>query len=154
MADKQQKYVTPKESLKRVKDLLKSLEIENSTISKVLFIVENHEEKEKPSNCLELNIVKDSDIIDSLGKIGLKRSLKHCKKNKIPIANKSYSLDCKEYVPDVNPISTCHYIYRTMLNNAKYLSTKTGKKLAKEKSVPLEKFLNQYYRKLYLGSSS
>jgi hypothetical protein len=33
----------------------------------------------------------------------------------IPITNKEYPLDTSEYIPDINPISTCHYIYNTMI---------------------------------------
>lgn len=145
LSNEKKRYVAPEESLIAVEKILKPIDIDKQTIDKVLYIVGNHEKKSNRSDCLELNIVKDSDIVDSLGEIGLRRTLRYCENKKIPVVDKSYPLDSKQYIPDINPISTCHYVYRTMIPNIQFLSTKTGKQLAKKKALPLQRFLSKYY---------
>lgn len=150
-----ERYVTPKESLPVVKDFLKKCKIDKKTIKKVLNIVEFHEEKQNAMNfCLEAKVLMDADALDAVGKIGLKRTLKYCKAKNIPLIDKNFDLNCNEYLPDIKPISTCHYIYRTMIPNAKNINTKTGKQIAKRKIEVLNKFLkNQLgyeYMKNYL----
>lgn len=60
---------------------------------------------------------------------------------KIPLTNFNYELDCKEYIPNINPISTCHYIYRTMIPQGNNLNTKTGKRMSKDNVQELYKFI-------------
>lgn len=141
------KYVTPKESLPTIYNILLDLKVDNDKIEKILKCIENHEEKDtKNTFDLETQILQDADVLDALGKRGLERTLKYCKTYKIPLTNFNYELDCKEYVPDINPISTCHYVYRTMIPQAKNLNTKTAKNLAKDKIQELYKFIeNQGY---------
>lgn len=67
-------------------------------------------------------------MLDAVGKRGLERTLKYCNTYKIPLTDFSFKLDCKEYILDINPISICHYVYRTMIPQGNNLNTKTGKK--------------------------
>ena len=57
-----------------------------------------------------------------------------------------FPLDSDKYIPDINPISTCHYVYRTMIPNAKNLCTATARKLAKDKIKILEDFVKENYK--------
>ena len=93
---------------------------------------------------LETLIIQDADILDAIGEIGLKRTLTYCKTHNIPISS-SKPLNCQEYIPDINPISTCHYIYRTMIPNVNNLYTKTAKEMAKNKVKILKDFIAKNY---------
>ena len=106
--------------------------------------MEFHDEKNSDKEFgLEIKIIQDADVLDALGKRGLKRTLTYCKNKGIPVVNKEYSLDCKEYIPDINPISTCHYIYRTMIPNGKRVHTGTARKMINNKIKVLENFINK-----------
>ena len=148
MSNEKSRYVTPKESLDKVRNILLTININKEETDKILYNIEHHEEKEIQSNNLELTILKEADILDSLGEVGLNRCLKYCKDKNIPVVNYDYSLDCEEYIPDVHPISTCHYIYRTMIPNANFINTEIGKELAKTNTKVLKDFLIKYYNNI------
>jgi len=143
MQNKTHKFVHPAESVESVKNILKKYDIKENDLNEILFIIANHECKEMESDNLNFNIVRDSDILDALGKRGLIRTRKYCYTHLIPIYNSDYSLNTKEYIPDVNPISCVHYVYRTMIKNLDYINTKTAKMLAEKKVKPLKKFVNK-----------
>lgn len=143
------KYVTPKESLPIVYNILLDLKVDNDKIEKILKCIENHEKKgTKKTFDLETQILQDADVLDAIGKRGLERTLKYCKKYQIPLTNFNFELDCKEYIPDINPISTCHYVYRTMIPHAKNLNTKMGQKMANDSIEELYKFIEDQGYKL------
>jgi len=136
------KYVTPKESLPTISNILLDLKVENDKLERILKCIENHEEKGRKNEFdLETQILQDADVLDAMGERGLERTLKYCKTYNIPLTNFTYKLDCDEYIPNTNPISTCHYVYRTMIPQAINLNTKAGKDLAKDKIRELYEFL-------------
>lgn len=139
-------FVPPKDSLEFVKDILLHSGVELDKLDAILEVVKNHDDKSNKGFSLETLIIQDADALDAIGEIGLNRTLTYCKTNNIPIANFNKPLDCEDYIPDVNPISTCHYIYRTMMPNGKNLYTKTANELSKDKIEILEKFIEDNYR--------
>lgn len=144
MSNKENRFVFPKESLKEVEEILIMSDVNKDKISSILEVVEFHDEKNSDKEFgLEIKIIQDADVLDALGKRGLKRTLTYCKNKGIPVVSKEYSLDCKEYIPDINPISTCHYIYRTMIPNGKRVHTGTARKMINNKIKVLEKFINK-----------
>lgn len=146
MSSRQGKYVFPHESVEEVEKIFVDFDIDKSKVEKILYVIKEHERKRlEKSMPIELQIVQDGDILDSLGEVGLSRTLTYCRKNNIPVVDKNYSLDCKEYIPDVNPISTCHYIYRTMIPNANKLHTRKGKEIGAGLTKVLENFVNSQY---------
>ena len=142
MSNKENRFVFPRESLKEVEEILIMSGVDKDKIPMILEVVEFHDEKcsDKEFN-LETKIIQDADVLDALGKRGLKRTLTYCKDKGIPVVDKKYDLDSEKYIPDVNPISTCHYIYRTMIPNGKRVHTMAAKKMIKNKIKVLEKFI-------------
>ena len=145
MSTKLKKYVAPEDSLEEVRTLLLACDVDLSKLDAILEVVKNHDNKENKNVSLEILIIQDADALDAIGEIGIQRTLKYCRTHNIPITAES-PLDSKEYIPDINPISTCHYIYRTMIPNAKNLYTKTAKEIAKDKIKVLESFVNANYK--------
>ena len=145
MSNREKRFVFPKESLKEVEEILIMAGVNKDKIAAILEVVEFHDEKcsEKEFN-QEIKIIQDADVLDALGKRGLKRTLAYCKDKGIPVVDKNHDLDSEKYIPDVNPISTCHYIYRTMIPNGKRMHTNIAKKMAKNKIKVLETFLGNY----------
>ena len=138
-------YVSGEESLDEVRHLLVDSNVDENKLDEILNVVKNHDHKDDKNQSLETLIVQDADALDAIGDIGLERTLKYCKKNNIPITNKEYPLDTSEYIPDINPISTCHYIYNTMIKDANNLYTKRARELAKNKVEILERFVKENY---------
>ena len=146
MSNEAGRFVSPEESIEKLKEILKPFNIDKEKLEKILFIVSNHENKSMDFDDIEAKIVVDADNLDSLGKIGFKRTIKYCKAKKIPI-DSDINLNSKKYIPDINPISAKHYIFRTLIPNSKNLKTKTGKKLADEKRKVLENLFAKKFQK-------
>jgi uncharacterized protein len=147
LSNKKGGFVSAKESIPVVKDILSEFDLDDDTLSKILYVIECHDDKvEDDSMMLELKIVQDADILDAIGKVGLERTLKYCKNKNIPLTNENYPLDSKEYIPDVNPLSASHYIYRTMIPQVKLLHTNTAKLLVKDEVNVLEEFLRSHVK--------
>lgn len=138
------KFVSAEEAMPYVREVLSKLNLEKSVLEKVLFVIEQHDNKksreEKP---IELQIVQDADILDSLGDVGLSRTLTYCKRYNIPLVDKRFDLDCEQYIPDINPISTLHYVWRTMIPNHQLLHTEKAKKMGQGLVKQLEKFVKE-----------
>ena len=146
MSTKLKKYVPPEDSLDEVQKILLESGVDLDKLDAILEVVKNHDNKDSKNYSLETLIVQDADALDAMGEIGLKRTLKYCKTNNIPLTS-SLPLDCKEYIPDINPISTCHYIYRTMIPNAKNLYTQKAREIAQDKIKILQDFVDENYAK-------
>lgn len=144
MSNQQKHYIQPVESLDFAKQILLDCNVDLNKLDNILEVVKNHDEKHNKNFSLETLIIQDADILDAIGEIGLQRTLRYCKTHNIPTSSLK-PLDCAEYIPDINPISTCHYIYRTMIPNAKNLYTNTAKQLAKDKIAILQDFINNNY---------
>lgn len=136
-------FVTPEESLPEVNKILKECNCDKSKIGHIIKVVKNHEDKQNKNVSMETLIIQDADALDAIGRIGLRRTTLYCKKHGIPTVNKNYPLDTKEYIPDVNPLSTCHYIARTMIPNGENLYTNTARKMAKNKIKVLKRFVEK-----------
>ncbi len=149
MSNKQKHYIFPEDSLELAKQLLLDCHINSEKLDHILEVVKNHDNKKNKNFSLETLIIQDADALDAIGEIGLQRTLTYCKTHNIPVSSPK-PLDCSEYVPDINPISTCHYIYRTMIPNVKNLYTNTAKEMAKDKIKILEDFVEKYYSQEYI----
>lgn len=141
MANSLGRFVTAPESIDNVEKILKETNVDKSKMSQILEAVKWHEKKMKKDIPLEWQVLQDADALDALGSIGLRRTLRYCKKHNIPVVDKNYDLNCKEYIPDINPISTCHYIYRTMLLHGENMHTKTGQQMANRRTKILKDFI-------------
>ena len=143
LSNEKGRFVSPEESIETIKKMLKPYDIEKEKLEKILYIIENHEKKQDfEFDIIEAKIVVDADILDGLGKRGLKRTLQYGKDKGLPLESE-IDINTKEYIPDVNPISTKHYVYRTLLPNSKNMKTQTGEKLSKLYAEKLEKLFNK-----------
>ena len=133
--------VTASQSLFKVKEILTSCDIPDDIVMKVLEVVKYHDDFTNKNLNLETRIMQDADRLDAIGKNGLKRTLAYCKYKNIPIFDASYPLDTKSYVPGLNPISTCHYVYRTMIPHKDNLHTQTARNMIKKDIKVLEEFV-------------
>ena len=144
LSNKYGRFIPAEESLDDVKKILLECDVDLEKLDAILNVVKYHDNKEVKNLPIEALIIQDADALDAVGMVGLERTLKYCKKHNIPVWDNKVELDCKEYVPNINPISTCHYIYRTMILNGKNLYTGTAKVLANEKMQVLYDFVEKH----------
>ncbi len=147
MSDQKGEFVPPEDSIDVVKRILLDCDVDKNKLNEILEIVKNHSDKQNKNYSLETKIVQDADALDSIGKIGLERTLKYCKANNIPIVNLNYPLECEEYIPDINPISACHYLHNTNIPKYNSLHTKTAIKIGADKTQILKKFVKRELEK-------
>ncbi|KIX21260.1 phosphohydrolase [Flavobacterium sp. 316] len=130
---------------------LESQNVDKNTINHVIAIIENISFKggnfDKKFTSKELDIVQDADRLDALGAIGIARTFNYggFKNNTIYDPNISPKLDMnKEQYKNNNAPSLNHFYEKLLLLKDK-MNTETGKKIAKERHVFMEKFLSQFY---------
>ncbi|MBP3431289.1 MAG: HD domain-containing protein [Clostridia bacterium] len=123
------RFISSDEAMPEVEKILSEFDIPQEKLKQILFNIRHHDNKGLQNLSIELQILQDADILDALGEVGLKRTQAYCKKHNIPAVDKSLPLDCPEYIPDIFPISTTHYVFRTMIPNQKLLHTKAGRKI-------------------------
>jgi uncharacterized protein len=145
MSNEAGKFVFPEESIDTVRELLIESNVDELKLEQILEVVRFHDDKTNKDQMLETLIIQDADALDAVGEIGLRRTLTYCKTNGIPLSQ-PIPLDTEEYIPDINPISTCHYIWRTMIPNARNLYTKTAKDLVEDKIKILEDFVKDNHK--------
>lgn len=146
-----EKYVSAQESIPYIKNILTEdnlIHIDDGTLKKILYVIKEHDNKNFDATIpTELIVLQDADILDALGKIGLKRTKTYCINRKIPFYDGRYPLDIEDYMPNIKPYSTTHYVYRTMLPEMRFIKSRTGKKLAKKQGRVLQKFIDKNSKK-------
>lgn len=143
-SNREGKFISAEDAMPYVRETILKLGLKEEVKNRILYVIQEHDNKkyrgEKP---IELQIVQDADILDSLGQVGLSRTLTYCKRYNIPLVDKRFDLDCEEYIPDINPISTLHYIWRTMIPNYQLLHTEKAKKMGAGLVEQLKKFVEE-----------
>jgi len=103
--------------------------------------------KKNPTGNLKdpvLLILQDADKLDAIGAIGIARAFNYggFRNNAI-------------YIPDEKPVgksnSTVGHFYDKLLKLKDMMHTATGRKIAEERHLFLEKFLEQFYHEWYFG---
>ena len=144
LSNKKGEFISAEDAMPYAEEVLSQFKIEKSKLDRILYVIQQHDNKKsREKKPIELQIVQDADILDSLGQVGLSRTLAYCRRFDIPLKNKNFDLDCKEYIPDVNPISTLHYIWRTMIPNYQLLHTEKARKIGKHLVSHLEEFVKE-----------
>lgn len=130
------------------------LETQNAseeTINHVINIIKNISFKggnfERKFNSIELEIVQDADRLDAIGAIGIARCFNYGGfKNRTlynPAIPPKMNMTKEEYKNSEAP--TINHFYEKLLLLKDKMNTKTGKELAKERHLFMEKFLSQFY---------
>lgn len=149
MTQEYKRYVSPKESLPKVKEFIDDLNITEEQKEHILYAVEHHEEygfgKEKTSvSDIESLILQDADNLDMCGAMGIVRSFKYGFQNGMLDYDPNVDLYYDEFSESKNDASTIHHIYNKLLRLADNMNTRTAREIASKKKKLMQEFLDNY----------
>jgi len=138
---------------KKANAFLKSLSVNEDVIQHIINIINNISYK----NSLELNAIKfhskeldviqDADRLDAIGAIGIARAFNYggFKNRELynPEIKPNINLSKESYKKSKAP--TINHFYEKLLLLKDLMNTKTGQKIAKERHVFMEQYLEQFY---------
>ncbi len=144
------KFCSPKDSLPRVKEILKKVELPEDKINNILHCIEFHEEydfsdKGKTAQDIETLIIQDADNLDATGAVGVARAFTYGGAGNIPIWIPDIPFDRQAFDESEEDPSEIHHFYSKLLKLKDNINTKTGKKMAKNRHKVLEDFLKEFF---------
>ena len=136
---------------KIAREFLESHNVDQATIEHVINIIENVSFKggnsEKTFSSVELHIVQDADRLDAIGAIGIARTFNYGGFKNRPLYNPNIApklrMSKEEYKNNQAP--TLNHFYEKLLMLKDKMNTQTGKQIAQERHLFMEKFLSQFY---------
>lgn len=139
-------------ALRISEDFLKSIDVDETVINQVLFIIKNISFKNRNENLgekpIELQIVQDADRLDAIGAIGIARTFNFggYKNNLMyhPDIPPKLNMTKEEYKKSEG--TTINHFYEKLLLLKDMMNTGKGKEMAEERHNFMLKFLEQFYR--------
>ncbi len=138
---------------KKAAIFLLSQDVDSSVIEHVINIIENISYKNSLSTTdvqffsKELEVIQDADRLDAIGAIGIARCFNYggFKNREIynPEIEPNLNMTKEEYKKSTAP--TINHFYEKLLLIKDKMNTKTGKRIAKERHIYMEKYLEQFY---------
>lgn len=136
----------------KAQDFLRTQEVPEQVVDHVVKIIENISFKGgnegKMFTSPELNIVQDADRLDALGAIGIARTFNYGGyKNRMmydPGVKPDLGMTKEQYKASNAP--TINHFYEKLLLLKDRMNTEAGRKMAEERHLFMEQFLEQFYR--------
>ncbi len=151
MQNESGKFVSPKDSLEKVKELLSITDLSQEQISKILHCIEFHEEynwnnpsnKENDINTL---ILQDADNLDAIGAIGIGRTFLYSGAQGIAMYDSSGGLEMHDDYSEEKGYdeSTIQHFYNKLFKLGDNMNTNTAKKLAERKTNFMKEFVEEF----------
>ena len=145
-------YVEPKDSLDKVRELLKQVDFPEDKIGQVLHCVEFHEEygfseKGKTVNDIETLILQDADNLDAIGAIGVGRTFAYGGAHGVPMWVPEVGLDKESYWDEsLHDPSAIHHFYHKLFRLSNNMNTETAKIMAKARHQYMEEFVERFLK--------
>ena len=136
---------------KKAKAFLKEQEVAPEIIDHVIAIIDNVSFKggkeARTFSSKELDVVQDADRLDAIGAIGIARAFNYGGfKNRglyDPDIPPNLNMTKEEYKKSTAP--TINHFYEKLLLLKGKMNTETGKKIAEDRHVFMEQYLDQFY---------
>ena len=137
----------------KAKNFLKKQKVDKEIINHVINIIKHisfknsFDKKRNKFTSKELEVVQDADRLDAIGAIGIARCFNYGGfKNRAlynPEISPNLEMSKEEYKNSDAP--TINHFYEKLLLLKDRMNTTSGKKIAANRHVYMEKFLNQFY---------
>ena len=143
------KFVSPKDSLPKVKEILKNTDLTDEIIDKICYCIEYHEEYNwNGKNVDDINtlILQDADNLDAIGAIGIGRTFAYGGAHNVLMYDETVSLNMDENYSEFNgdDPSTIHHFYHKLFKLKDNMNTKTAKEQAIMRTEYMENFVKEF----------
>ena len=143
------KFVSPKESLKKIIEILNYTDLQEDIIKKICFCIEYHEEYNwNGNNVNDLNtlILQDADNLDAIGAIGIGRTFLYGGAHNCKMYDETIPLNSDEDYSESNgdDPSTIHHFYHKLFKLKDNMNTKTAREQAKKRTEYMEEFVKEF----------
>ena len=149
MQNKSGVYVSPKDSLVKIREILSHVDLNQDQIEKICYSIEYHEQYNwNGNNVNDINtlILQDADNLDAIGAIGIGRTFSYGGAHNITMYNPNVALnenlDYSETSGDDE--STIHHFYHKLFKLGDNMNTETAKALAKKRIDFMQMFVKQF----------
>lgn len=141
-------FVSPKDSIPKVKEILSHVELTEEQIEKICYAIENHELYNwNGENVEDLNtlILQDADNLDAIGAIGIARTFSYGGAHNVTMYDETVPLEGMDsYVEgDIDP-STIHHFYHKLFKLGDQMNTETAKVLAKKRTDFMKNYTKEF----------
>lgn len=136
----------------KAREFLESVQIQEEIIIHVEKIIRNISFKwgkhEQTFKSTELDVVQDADRLDALGAIGIARTFNYGGHKNREIYNPDIkpNLDMSKEEYKTNNEPTLNHFYEKILLLKERMNTKTGKEMAENRHMYMEKYLEEFYK--------
>jgi len=136
---------------KVAREHLENQQVEESVIIHIENIISNISYKggnfEQTFNSPELAVIQDADRLDAIGAIGIARCFNYGGFKNRPLYNPEIEPKLNQTKEEYksNSAPTINHFYEKLLLLKDRMNTKTGKKIAEERHLYMETFLQQFY---------
>ncbi len=143
------KFVSPKDSIPKVMEILDNTDLSDETKKKICFAIEYHEEYNwNGNNVDDINtlILQDADNLDAIGAIGIGRTFSYGGAHNVVMYDEDAPLDIEEKYAEHkgDDPSTIHHFYHKLFKLADNMNTITAKNMAIERTEFMKKFVNEF----------
>ena len=138
-------------------DFLKRISVRDEIISQVVFVIEKISFRKGANVQVErnkiLDIVQDADRLDAIGAIGIARAFSYGRHKSRPMYDTyippKMEMTGVEY--KINQAPTLNHFYEKLFKLKSLMNTQTGKELAEERHLFMERFVSQFYWEWNIG---
>lgn len=145
------KFVSPKDSLWKVKEILNVINLSEEQLNKILHAIEYHEEynwnnpnnKENDINTL---ILQDADNLDAIGAIGIGRTFQYGGAHNVPMYDNTKPLNMEnDYSEEKgDDESTIHHFYHKLFKLGENMNTNKAKEIAENRTKYMKEFVQEF----------
>jgi uncharacterized protein len=143
-------FVHPRDSLPKVRELLKQIDFPEDRVRNVLHCVEFHEEYEfsrdgRTVDDIETLILQDADNLDAMGAIGIGRAFAYSGAHGIAAWIPDLPFDSEgAYDESMMDKSVIHHFHHKLLRLGASMNTRTGREMAQARHNFMEAFVKKF----------
>ena len=144
-------YVSPKESIPKVQELLSNIDLTSEQVDKICYSIEHHEHYNwNGNNVDDINtlILRDADNLDAIGAIGIGRTFAYGGSHNVMMYNEDIPLNESDDYSEINgdDPSTLHHFYHKLFKLGDNMNTQTAKVIANDRVNYMKDFVNEFLK--------